>query len=221
MLTNKAGIKKQALDRYVISTAEVMTYLQNQLGFQVGADFTRWVGQTKNHSYVRMRVVINPKDIVATQAQATDWAERALQENAAGIRFQDSVMETLTPYMYPKPNAMKNINPEVMKKMYLYGIYGDNLTDILTKSQLTYVPGPKLFTLFLRPEAIIRDMLTDPQTGKIVMEDPDGNIVDASIAITGVFGTTSDTIRWEVEVSKTGFMGNDGFDSINFDKLFA
>lgn len=217
--TNKAGVKRQAVDRYIISSAMVLNYLQNQLGFQVAADFTRWTGVTANHSYVRMRVVIDPKDIVAAQPQSQLWAERVMQENAAGIQFQDNVMEILRPFMF-KETFGQNIPAEDLEKMYTYGIVGDKLADLISKNKLAYSPNMKVFRLYLRPEAIIRDMLSDPKSGNIVMEDDEGNQFPANFNITGVFGVESDTIRWEVELSR-GNMANTEIGVIDFDKLFT
>lgn len=219
-ITNKAGIKRQAVDRYIISSAMVQRYLQNQLGFQVASEFTRWTGVTANHSYVRMRVVINPKDIIAAQPQATGFAERVLQENAAGMMFQDNVMAILRRFMYKENMNPNTFTQEELEKMYNYGIVGNNFVEILTKSKLIYEPALKLFHVYLRPEAIIRDMLTDPKSGCVMIEDEDGTVCNAKLDITGVFGTDSETIRWEVEVSKSN-MVNTEIGIIDFDKIFG
>jgi hypothetical protein len=84
------------------------------------------------------------------------------------------------------------------------------LEEIIKFSQLAYVQDQKMWRLYLRPERIIRDMLSDVDTGEI----------DGSFAITGVFGTESETIRWEVEITKGG-MSNTELGVVSLDKLFA
>lgn len=219
-ITNNAGIKRQPVDRYIISSAQVLQYLQNKLGFQVGADFIRWTGVTANHSYVLMRVVIDPKDIVAAQPASQLWAEKQLQENAAGIMYQEDVIETLRPFMFPEILDPNRLSREELEKMYKYGVYGQNLADIITKSKLTYSPEVKLFRVFLRPDMIIQSMLAEPTSNRIVMEGDDGQVYPAKLAITGVFGVESDTIRWEVEVSR-GSMANTEIGIIDFEKIFS
>jgi hypothetical protein len=114
----------------------------------------------------------------------------------------------------------QNIPAEDLEKMYTYGIVGDKLADLISKNKLAYSPNMKVFRLYLRPEAIIRDMLSDPKSGNIVMEDDEGNQFPANFNITGVFGVESDTIRWEVELSR-GNMANTEIGVIDFDKLFT
>ena len=74
-VVNKAGIQPITCDRYTITASQVVKYLQDQLGFNIGYDFTRWVGVSTNNSYVRMRVVFNPKDIIA-DSNSTDYVDK-------------------------------------------------------------------------------------------------------------------------------------------------
>ena len=99
-IVNKSGVQPVPCDRYVITSSMVLKYLQDQLGFSVGSDFTRWVGVTPEQSYVRMRVVINPKDIMA-DSNSKDYVDRILESKGAGIQFKDTVINTLKPYTYP------------------------------------------------------------------------------------------------------------------------
>jgi hypothetical protein len=209
-MSNKANIERQKIDRYVISSNQVTSYLQNQLGFPIGADFTRWTGVTANHSYVRMRVGIANKDIVAAQTQPHGFVDRVLQNNASGTNFKSNVTAVLKPFMYPEDLREILSDPANVQAMYQYGVYGQRLEEIIKFSQLAYVQDQKMWRLYLRPERIIRDMLSDVDTGEI----------DGSFAITGVFGTESETIRWEVEITKGG-MSNTELGVVSLDKLFA
>ena len=202
----KAGIDPLPIETYKFGTADVTTYLQNQLGFPIGVDYCRWTGITANHSYVRMRVVILPKDIIVPQSNDT-FVDRILNENSAGIEFKDTVINTLKPYMYPSNiNALRD-RPDVLQHLYEYGVYGNRLDEIIKFSKLDYSREAGYFRVYLRPERIIADMLTDPDTNKL----------DANMAITRVFGDTPETFQWEVQVtSNTGLVGD-----ISIDRIFG
>ena len=170
-IVNKSGVQPVPCDRYVITSSMVLKYLQDQLGFSVGSDFTRWVGVTPEQSYVRMRVVINPKDIMA-DSNSKDYVDRILESKGAGIQFKDTVINTLKPYTF----------------------FGDRYEEISRFAKLSYSSQANLFRIYLRPERIIYDMLSDPATDK----------VDGTMSILAVQGTSSDTIRWEVAVERKG-----------------
>jgi hypothetical protein len=208
-ITNKAGIERLPVDRYVISGSMIHTYLENQLGFKIGCDFTRWTGVTANHSYVKMRAVMSAKDLCANTQVSSDFAIRTLQENAVGMQFKDTVKETLEKFMYPANMESMQLTQEAAEEMYKYGLVADRLIEIARYGKLTYVPQAGMFRVYLRPERIIADMLSDPETGAI----------DGNMAITGVFGTESDTIRWEVEITKGG-MANTETGILSIDKIF-
>lgn len=188
---NKANIQPIPTDRYSISTSDVIKYLQDQLGIPVAYDFTRWTGITVDHSYVRMRVVFNPDDIIAKTATG-DYVDRVLAANAAGINFKDNVIETLTPFMYPDNMHEICKHPETLNKLYQIGLFNERLDEVVKFSKLNYCREANVFRLYLRAERIIADMLKNPKTNKI----------DGNMTIIAVRGTTSDTIRWEVAVSK-------------------
>jgi hypothetical protein len=52
-----------------------------------------------------------------------------------------------------------------------------------------------------------------------MLSDPATNKVDGEIAITGTHGTTSETIRWDVEVTKNNAMGVSS--DISIDRIFS
>lgn len=207
---NKAGVSPVPTDRYVISSTDVAAYLQTQvLGCSIGYDFTRWTGVSPDHSYVRMRAVFAPKDIIAT-SKTRDYVDKVLEENAAGIQFKSDMIKALEPFMYPSGIINIRNHQEEAARLHQYGLFGDRLDEVITYSKFTYTKEHNYFLIYLRPERIIADMLADPATNKI----------DGEFSIIGVNGTTSDTIRWDAEVSRNnGFnMANNG---ISVDYLFA
>lgn len=189
---NKANIKPIPTERYNISTGDIVKYLQDQLGFGVACDFTRWTGVTIDHSYVRMRVVFNPNDIIA-KPSSKDYVDRVLEQNAAGIMFKDNVIDTLKPYEYPEGTEQIRNIPDKIKRLYELGVYNERFDEIIKFSNLSYSREANFFCIYLRPERIIADMLSNPATGKI----------DGEMSILGVLGTTSDTIRWIVAITKS------------------
>ena len=196
---NKAGIQPIPTDNYTITGSEVVKYLQDQLGFGVAFDFTRWTGAVPDLSYVRMRVVFNPKDIVV-DSTAKDYVDRKLEEYAAGTKFDADTIEILKPFMYPENiNELRN-NPEDMQRLYMLGILEDRFDEIVRNSKLNYCREANVFRLYLRPERIIEDMLRNPTTNKI----------DGTMSILGVRGTSSETIRWDVAITRkpNAFIGN-------------
>ena len=79
------------------------------------------------------------------------------------------------------------------------GLRLDRLAEISKYTELDYCEQQGLWRLYLAPEKIITDMLSDPTTGK-----PDGDL-----AIIAVLGTSSESIRWEVSVTeRTSFVAN-------------
>jgi hypothetical protein len=208
VITNKSGVQPVPCDRYVITSSQVIKYLQDQLGFSVGYDFTRWVGVSADQSYVRMRVVFNPKDIIADSA-SKDYVDKVLEAKGAGLQFKDTVINTLKPYMFPDNTGLVQKSQDDIDRMYLIGIFGERYEEILRFAKLSYNQQANLFRLYLRPERIIYDMLADPSTDK----------VDGTMSILAVAGTSSDTIRWEVAVERN----NGAFSSktdLSMDQIF-
>lgn len=192
-VTTKSGIQPSEVV-FPITQDRVLQHLQEQLGFALAdCDFTRWTGISTDDSYVRMRCVFNADDIMA-KTTAVDYVDRVLAANASGIMFQDHVIETLKPYMYPA--TIRNVvkNPEALQRLFALGITGPNLEEIIRFSQLTYDSTRKVFAVYLRPERIIEDMLRDMPENK----------VGGKLVITNVFGTTNGTIRWKVSILING-----------------
>lgn len=206
-MANKANITPIPKEEYKISTSDVIKYLQDQLGFSFACDFTRWVGVTQDRSYVRMRCVFAPKDILAT-TESRDYVDRVLADNAAGLVFKDTVIQELNKFGYP--SNIKNLlqHPDALARLAQYGVFGDRLNELFQYAGLTYSQEAKCFMIYLRPERIIADMLADPATNKI----------DGTLAITEVTGTTSETIAWNVVIAKeTAF---DLASEISIDRIF-
>lgn len=207
-ITNKANIQPIPTDRYVITSSDVVKYLQNQLGFTFICDFTRWTGVSPDKSYVRMRAVFQPDDVIA-KTTASGYVDSILAATASDLKFKSTVMDTLKPFMYPSTIGDIWNHPEDLKRLAEMGLVQERLMDLVANSKLNYCKDVNLFRLYLRPERIIADMLADPAS----------NEVKGHMEIIGVYGTTSETIRWEVAVTNTKNSFNELSD-INLDAIF-
>ena len=207
-ITNKANIQPIPTDRYVITSSDVVKYLQNQLGFTFICDFTRWTGVSPDKSYVRMRAVFQPDDVIA-KTTASGYVDSILAATASDLKFKSTVMDTLKPFMYPSTIGDIWNHPEDLKRLAEMGLVQERLMDLVANAKLSYYNGVNLFRLYHRPERIIADMLADPAS----------NEVKGHMEIIGVYGTTSETIRWEVAVTNTKNSFNELSD-INLDAIF-
>ena len=207
-VTNKANIKPIPTDRYIITSSEVVKYLQDQLGFGTICDFTRWTGVSPDKSYVRMRAVFAPEDVLA-KSHINDYADRMLAATASGMEFKSTVMDTLKPFMYPDTLGDIYNQPEDIQRLAEMGVFQERLIDLVSNAKLNYCNEVNVFRLYLRPERIIAEMLSDPST----------NAIDGHMEIIGVYGTTSETIRWEVAITKNKSSFNETT-NLNMDAIF-
>lgn len=205
----KSGINPIPVQKYVISANDVADYLMKTFGFEIKYDFTRWTGVTPEFSYVRMRVLFKPSDICTSAKDKSNYVDKILAENASGIMFKDNVIKELKPFMYPETIANVVSDPAVATRLAQRGVYGENLKDLIVNSVLNYSRDADVFKVVLQPEKIIVDMLSDPATG-----EPDGELV-----ITAVEGSSAETIRWQVEVSKINSFSS--ANDISIDQIFA
>lgn len=205
---NKANIQPIPALNYTITGSEVIKYLQDQLGFAVAADFTRWTGAFPELSYVRMRVVFSGKDIVI-KSTSKDYVDRKLEEFAAGTKFDADTIEILKPFMYPEKieESLRN-SPIDRERLLKLGVTDERLADLIANKKINYYRDADLFGVYLRPERIIDDMLRNPST----------NEIDGEMKILCVTGTTSETIRWHV--SQTLKSSNIGNKELSLDAIF-
>jgi len=214
-MANKGNIEPIGNKFYNISAGDIMHYLENDvLGFRIDADFTRWTGINAAHSYVRMRVVIQAKDLIVNNNVASDdFATRILQQNQTGYELDKDVVKALEPFMYPKNFSYEQLTPEAARHLNSLGVIGPKLDELIRNAQLTLATSPEngrqYFRVYLRPERIISEMLSDPRTGK-----PDGDIY-----IRRVTGETSSDFRWLVEQisNVNNVIGTD----LSIDQIFA
>lgn len=202
---NKGGIVRRAVDVYDVSSGEIIDYLQNQLGFAVKCDFAMWQG-FDGMGYIRMRVLLPAKEVMADRV-CTNYVDRFLQQNAVAYQVKEDVINVLRPYMYDPSIVDVVNNPEQCKFLSQRGIHGDRLSELLRFSKLTFSPDSNTFYVYLKSEAIIKDMLTS-----VALND-----INGIMNITRVTETTNHNFTWEVSISRNASPIND----VPIDAIFA
>lgn len=204
----KAGVTPVPVDSYVVSAAEVIRYLENDvLGFKIAADIKRWRGVSDAYSYVRMRCVFAKKDLVIDN-KASTFVDRVLEQDGCNAQFKDNVIKSLEQFMYPTRQNMMRTPMETLHLLQMRGVYGNRLEELINYCELKFNKEKGVFMIYLRPEAIITDMLKDPATNKI----------DGNMSIIGVTGEDESDLKWFIEVRKSADMG---LDNISIDNIFA
>lgn len=211
---NKAGWQPLPNKFYEISVTDIQKYLQDEvLGFKVATSWARWTGITAYNGYLRMRVVISPKDIEVMGGR-TDYVGKFLQEYSAERNLNKNVMDALKPFMYP-PN-MRQIymsqNYDKLKHLNELGVVGEKLDELVKWSQINYVrdqsTGKDYYRIYLAPEKIVFDGLTNAETGKI----------DGTLYIRRIYGTKTEQFRLLVERVLTD---NTVTDDLSVDQIYA
>lgn len=193
-MANKGNVKMNEVLSGKITTSMVTEYLANELGTNIFAEYLKLTGM--NGNYVIMSVVLPESGIVAKGEKPSTYFEKFLDANNKSIKFEKNVIDVLEKYSY-HPNTVKMItNPEnYQKELQLYasiGLTQNALSKILANIKLAKVADKPYYTIYLRPEAIIEDMLKDPSTDEI-----EGNVV-----IDSVKGEDQNSIRWSVIQNK-------------------
>lgn len=186
----KAGVQPLPIVPLAISSTEVEKYfMESILGVTKGVkcDFTIWTGVSAEDHYVRMRVLMDPS-VVLKNEKPEYYGDKILAEHSSLAQVRKDVVEALEPYMFPEFNGADVAN---MQRLLVMGLTGQRIEEIKRYRTLTYISEAGLFGIYLRPEKIIADMLTDP----------DGIETDRNIECKA-FGTTSETIGWKVVVDR-------------------
>lgn len=194
-MANKGNVKMNEVLSGKITTAMITDYLANELGTNLSAEYLKLTGMKGN--YVLMSVVLPENGIVAKEGTPTTYFEKFLDANNKSIKFEKNVIDVLTKYSYD-PNTEKMLtNPENYQKELInlagLGLTNAVLSKIIAGIKLTKVEGMPFYTMFLRPEAIIMDMLADPST----------NEINGSAVIENVKGDDANSIRWTVTQNTT------------------
>lgn len=175
---NRAGWQPLPNKFYEISVGDIQKYLEDDvLGFKIDCDWERWTGITSFVGYMRMRVVISPKNIEVPM-QSADYVDRTIREVGGERMLNQTVVNELKPFMFPANMAMLYMdqNRPMLRHMNELGIVGTKLDEIVKYSKLTLArdrdTGRQWYITYLRPERILLHGLTNAETNKI-----DGKLV--------------------------------------------
>lgn len=173
---------------FTFTSSQVTQHLRDQiLGVKggVSADYTRWTGISENESYVRMRVMLDPRVICRSTKPETD-GERIIQEVFGDPSIREDADEALKPFTYPMINTNDIQN---LQRLYKQGLAGQRLQEVMAFRKLVPLSN-NMYGIYLRPETIIGHILSDPVSGKTPLWK-----------IVSVGGMTSDTIVWRCIVA--------------------
>lgn len=175
-----------------ISAQEVANHLANKLGFSIMCDFKKFGGTSPVESYVRMRVAMKDNDALMP-FETTDMLSNLLRNYSKDIPFRESVKKVIEPYMYPQdPVAFKQMIVNIpTQRLQSIGLCGENLSDIYRHAVPLHDTVHKYVAVYLKPEAILKEMMIDPA---------DDNPGIFHIDITE--GDEQKGIRWYVTVTK-------------------
>lgn len=213
-MANKGNIAPTGSLYYKFSSGDIVHYLENDvLGFRIKPDFEKWNGFDNQMSYVRMRVVMQAKDLIVDTNHANDFVTRFFNDNQKGYQLDKNVISAIEPFMYPR--NFDQLDPESVRHLALYGVNQQRFEELIKFSNLTLVADPKTgkqyFIVYLRPEKIIVDMLKDTKTNKI-----DGEVYIRRVVTDGDNGND---VKWLVEqiTNNTNMFACD----LNIDQIFA
>jgi len=210
---NKAGWQPLPNKFYEISVGDIQKYLEDSvLGFKIACDWERWTGVTAFAGYLRMRVVINPKDI-EVEDKSNEYVDKIVRQYSAERNLDKNVMENLTPFMYP--GNMRQLymeqNRQMLQHLNELGVVGEKLDELVRYSRISLAVDPSsgrpYYRLYLRPERIIIDGLTDAATDK----------VQGTLFIRRIYGTKQEQFRVLVERVMTN---NTVTNDLSVDQIF-
>lgn len=211
---NKAGWQALPNKFYEIGVGDIQKYLEDDvLGFKIACDWERWTGITSFVGYMRMRVVIAPKNIEVPM-KVMDYADRTLRDVGGDRMLNKSVTDALQPFMYPANMHMLYLeqNRSMLKHMNELGIVGNKLDELVHYSKITLArdrdTGRQYYITYLRPERILFDGLTNAETNKI----------EGQLYIRRIYGEEQKDFKFLIErvISQ-----NTVTDDLSVDQIFA
>lgn len=202
-----SGIKPDPVLTFTITSGRLREYLINQvLGFPVGVVFTRWTGVSGLYNYVRMEVTFAGQNLIMAN-DATDYADRVILAQGAGLKMNKAVLDQIEPFKYVDiSNWRAKFSQEKKNELNTLGLNEQRLDEIAYFREFKKLNDQDAYVIYLCPESIITKMLTEANDG----------VVPGSVDIREVHGTTSDSITWVVEVREADsqFMNRLNFASL-------
>lgn len=172
-MATKANLKTLPIEHHIVSSSDIVTYLQNELGFAFDCDFKLYDNRGPQEKpmavekcFVLMRAVFRPEDICVKEG-VNGYVDKILNEASANKKFKDNVIAVLEKFMFPENMAELRQHPTELQILASQGLYGDRLERLMRHPRFFYDEKTDRFGIALRPEKIIEDMCSDPATNKL------------------------------------------------------
>ena len=216
-MATKANLKTLPIEHHIVTSSDIVTYLQNQLGFPFDCDFKLYDNRgpyekpmATEKCYVLMRAVFRPEDI-CIQDQVSNYVDKVLSESGSNQKFKDTVLKVLEPFMFPENMQELRHDPEKRAMLAAQGLYDERLEALIRHPRFFYDKVNNRFGIALRPERIIADMCSDEATNKLDGIMSFGYVSDAN--------NNAATITWGVNVYHTTGV-NIGRAGVTIDAVF-
>ena len=187
----KAGLKFKTTYKTTISTADITSYLENDvLQLPIDTKFFPLIGATGG--YVILALTLNEKDF-AVSSRPTGYAERELLKyDGYSKTYKKDIDDKLKPFFMPNAEQIDLLtrDPEYCKLLSNIGLWGANLKTVQTFSNYRYSPETGYHVIFLDVEKIIAQMAEDPLTNKI-----EGTFTIDKINV-------DKDIRWDISITR-------------------
>lgn len=200
-VTNKGNIKPIPVDLYKISAGDVKKFLEGEIfGHEIGCEFERFVGSNGAFSYVKMTCLFRKTDVTDETKENKDVLAKMMEQTGSGMVFTDVFKQAVDKFKYPPELAGLFTNPHMQveaREATRAGICGPNFENLIAGNTLRFDKERGILSINLRPDLVIKDILSDPSTNK----------VEGKFKIESISGNDSDSIIWNVIVSKYDSFG--------------
>lgn len=200
-IINKGGVKPIPVDLYKISAGDVKKYLEEQIFMHtIGIEFERFVGSNGACSYVKMTCLFRKTDVTDTSDKNKDVLAKMMEQTGSNMNFTDIFKQGVEKFKYPieLQNLFSDPNMQAeAREATKAGICGPNFESLIAGNTLRYDAERGILSINLRPDRVIYDMLSNPNT----------NEIEGKYQIDSITGNDSDTIVWNVVVSKYDSFG--------------
>lgn len=208
---NKGSVKMDELKKGWITAGEVHNHLESVLNCPILSEFHLIKGANPYESYVIMFIAIDDKYALAS-SDSDNYVDQVLAENCSDLEMKGSIWNKLLKYAYPQDaKALSQfILNQTPKTLVDKGLYGENLKLIVDNVKPRHSAEYKHMAMVVRPEIIIREMVTDPED-----DDPGDFFIDY------VANDPNAGIRWRACTIKRVYKNVVTKDTATIRKIYA
>lgn len=211
-LNTKANLNIRTTYETTISHADIVNHLTNEvLKLPVQVSNRRLAGPNPEHGYVITYLAIRDEDLLV-DTKPTNFADKAIYSFGNNAMMKTEILDLIKPFKFPSPEQIELAmrDRRIAETYYNLGLWGDNLKEIFTFNNFRHDSKSGHSVIILDTELIVKDMVTDPLTGKI----------EGSLSISEGHGAKDDNLRWEC-VIKTGKGVTTSYSGITIDRIIS